>query len=156
MLAISQRRRACKCCMLPLATLHGRLLAVCCCMRRCPHRGQRARRYDVCPSLLLPPRPESDVRRGCWGRQLKCDNPCESCRNRRMRVGHGDSEHVCEVRSYGKLVYAYEKRSPHHPVSRCLSGMLLGAAPRPRKRAGRRTVGPTRWLSIVHIHTRPR
>ena len=59
------------------------------------------------------------------------------------------------VWSYGKLVYAYTKRSPHHPVSRCLSGMLLGAAPRPRKRAGRRPVGPTRWLSIVHIHTRP-
>ena len=68
---------------------------------------------------------------------------------------HDGSEHVCEVRSYGKVVYAYEKRSPHHPVSRCLSGMLLGAAPSPRKRARRRAVGPTRWLSIVHIHYRP-
>ena len=50
------------------------------------------------------------------GRQLKCDNPCDSCRNRSMRVVNDDSEHVCEVRSEGKVVYAYEKRSPHHPV----------------------------------------
>ena len=33
--AISQRRRACECCMSPLAALHGRLRDACRCMRRC-------------------------------------------------------------------------------------------------------------------------
>ncbi len=42
-----------------------------------------------------------------------------------------------------------------HPVGAWPSTMLLGAVPSRRECARRRAVGPRRWLSIVHIHTRP-